>query len=143
MTTHQDPQVTAPAGAAVDIVGVTQALPVKHGEALRVLDDVNLSATPGSFTALIGPSGCGKSTLLRLLAGLDAALFGKVYADGSPITDPDPSRALVFQDPTLLPWLTVRQNIELGPRVRGDNATATMPPRPPSRRSTTYWPPSA
>jgi NitT/TauT family transport system ATP-binding protein len=107
-----------PAGAAVDVLGVTQAFR-SSGQDLLVLDDVSISAKPGEFVALVGPSGSGKSTLLRLLAGLDKPLFGDVYVNGSPVRGPDPDRALVFQDPTLLPWRTVRQNVALGPQARG------------------------
>ncbi|MFD2759237.1 ABC transporter ATP-binding protein [Gulosibacter faecalis] len=106
------------AGAAVDVLGVTQAFR-SSGQDLLVLDDVSISAKPGEFVALVGPSGSGKSTLLRLLAGLDKPLFGDVYVNGSPVRGPDPDRALVFQDPTLLPWRTVRQNVALGPQARG------------------------
>lgn len=105
-------------GSAVDVVHVTQAFLSKR-EPLPVLDDVSLSARPGEFVSLVGASGSGKSTLLRLIAGLDKPIKGTVYADGHPITGPDPSRGVVFQDPTLLPWLSVEENISLGPQVRG------------------------
>jgi NitT/TauT family transport system ATP-binding protein len=105
-------------GAPIDILGVTQAFR-SHGKDLLVLDDVSISAKPGEFIALVGPSGSGKSTLIRLLAGLDKPLFGNVYVDGKPVVGPDPSRALVFQDPTLLPWRSVRQNVAIGPQARG------------------------
>ncbi len=79
---------------------------------------------PGEFVALLGPSGCGKSTLLRLVAGLDAPTQGDIYADAKRIDRPDPSRVVVFQDPTLFPWRTVRGNVGLGPEAqrRGGNA---------------------
>lgn len=105
-------------GAAIDIVGATQAFRTGKGD-LLVLDDVSFSARPGEFIALVGPSGSGKSTLLRLLAGLDAPLFGSVYVDGRKVEAPHPARALVFQDPTLLPWRTVRENVATGPQARG------------------------
>ncbi|MGB4777817.1 ABC transporter ATP-binding protein [Microbacterium sp.] len=105
-------------GAAIDVIGATQAFRSGDND-LLVLDDVSISARPGEFVALVGPSGSGKSTLLRLLAGLDRPLFGDVYVGGRPVTGPDPDRALVFQDPTLLPWRTVRQNVALGPQARG------------------------
>lgn len=105
-------------GSAIDIVDVTMGFRTKKGD-LPVLDEVSISVKPGEFVALVGASGSGKSTLLRLLAGLDRPLGGEVYVDGRPVTGPDPSRALVFQDPTLLPWRTVRQNVAIGPQSRG------------------------
>ncbi|VWB95390.1 ABC transporter [Burkholderia diffusa] len=89
------------------------------GGPLPVLDDVTLSVAAGEFVALLGPSGCGKSTLLRLVAGLDAARQGAIVQDGVPIERPDPSRIVVFQDPTLYPWRRVRANVALGLEARG------------------------
>jgi NitT/TauT family transport system ATP-binding protein len=86
---------------------------------LHVLEDVNLDIQPGEFVALLGPSGCGKSTLLRLVAGLEAASSGILTQDGAPITRPDPSRIVVFQDPTLFPWRTVWDNVALGLEAQG------------------------
>ncbi|MCI1746791.1 MAG: ABC transporter ATP-binding protein [Acidipropionibacterium sp.] len=106
---------------AIDVLDVSQAF-LNHGEPLPVLDHVSLSVRPGSFVSLVGLSGSGKSTLLRLVAGLDRPLAGRVYVDGRPIAGPDPSRGLVFQDPTLLPWLTVAKNVGLGPQVQGHEA---------------------
>ncbi|MBT0768706.1 ABC transporter ATP-binding protein [Kineosporia sp. J2-2] len=105
-------------GARIDIQHVTQAFR-SSGADLPVLDDISLTVAPGEMVALVGPSGSGKSTLIRLLAGLDRPLFGTVLVDGHKVTGPDPSRALVFQDPTLLPWRTVRGNIAIGPQARG------------------------
>jgi NitT/TauT family transport system ATP-binding protein len=67
---------------------------------------------------LLGPSGCGKSTLLRLVAGLDKPTQGTLHADGAAIAGPDPSRVVVFQDPTLYPWRTVRGNVGVGPQAQ-------------------------
>ncbi|TWS19812.1 ABC transporter ATP-binding protein [Tsukamurella asaccharolytica] len=103
--------------AALDILSVTHGYRTGRTD-LTVLDDVSLSARPGEFVALLGPSGSGKSTLLRLIAGLELPLVGSVFVDGEPVRGPHPSRALMFQDPTLLPWRTVRQNVELGPDAR-------------------------
>lgn len=110
--------ITAPRGARIDIRRVSHAFDGPGGP-LPVLDDVTLSVAAGEFVALLGPSGCGKSTLLRLVAGLDAARQGTIAQDGVPIEQPDPSRIVVFQDPTLYPWRRVRANVALGLEARG------------------------
>jgi NitT/TauT family transport system ATP-binding protein len=86
---------------------------------LPVLEAINLDIAPGEFVALLGPSGCGKSTLLRLVAGLETASVGALTQDGAPIVRPDPSRIVVFQDPTLFPWRTVWNNVALGLEAQG------------------------
>jgi len=103
---------------AVDIRGVSHQFDLS-GSKLPVLENIDLSVQPGEFVALLGPSGCGKSTLLRLVAGLDAPTRGAILADGQPIRRPDPSRILVFQDPTLFPWATIWSNVATGLDVRG------------------------
>ncbi|MFT4043744.1 MAG: ABC transporter ATP-binding protein [Gordonia sp. (in: high G+C Gram-positive bacteria)] len=105
-------------GVSIEIRNVTQAFRSANTD-LAVLDNISITVDPGEFLVLVGPSGSGKSTLIRLLAGLDTPLFGSVSVDGVPVTAPDPSRALVFQDPTLLPWRTVRGNVAIGPQARG------------------------
>ncbi|HEY2875401.1 MAG TPA: ABC transporter ATP-binding protein [Reyranella sp.] len=114
----RDAAADAAFGAALDINGVDHGF-VLHGEYLPVLSDVSLSAAPGEFVALLGPSGCGKSTLLRLVAGLDRPRQGSLRVDGVEVTGPDPSRVVVFQDPTLYPWRTVWHNASLGLETRG------------------------
>jgi ABC-type nitrate/sulfonate/bicarbonate transport system ATPase subunit len=85
----------------------------------QVLDGVSFSLAAGELVSLIGPSGCGKSTLLRLSAGLDSADSGDLLIGAEPITAPNAERGLVFQDPNLFPWLTVRRNIQAGLVARG------------------------
>ncbi|KQR73796.1 ABC transporter [Burkholderia sp. Leaf177] len=106
-------------GARIDVSEVSHRFSL-HGAALPVLDDVSFSVEPGEFVALLGPSGCGKSTLLRLVAGLDSPAQGTVSSNGVSIGGPDPSRVVVFQDPTLYPWRTVRANVGLGPEAQRD-----------------------
>ena len=104
-------------GARIDVRNVSHRFTFQ-GAALQVLQDVDFAVEPGEFVALLGPSGCGKSTLLRLVAGLDTPVQGSVHADGTAIAGPDPSRVVVFQDPTLFPWRTVRANVGLGPQAQ-------------------------
>jgi ABC-type nitrate/sulfonate/bicarbonate transport system ATPase subunit len=85
----------------------------------QALDDVTFSVAAGDLVSLVGPSGCGKSTLLRLIAGLDSADAGDLRVGSEPITQPNAERGLVFQDPNLFPWLTVRRNIQAGLVARG------------------------
>jgi ABC-type nitrate/sulfonate/bicarbonate transport system ATPase subunit len=103
---------------SIDIRGVSHQFDL-DGAQLPVLDSIDLSVAPGEFVALLGPSGCGKSTLLRLVAGLEAPTKGSILADGASIERPDPSRILVFQDPTLFPWSTVWNNVATGLEARG------------------------
>ncbi|AJK50442.1 ABC transporter ATP-binding protein [Burkholderia plantarii] len=107
-----------PPGARIEIRRASHWFDTPTGP-LHVLDDVSLSVAPGEFVALIGPSGCGKSTLLRLVAGLEPATRGSLRQDGHEIERPDPSRIVVFQDPTLYPWRRVRANVALGLDARG------------------------
>ena len=90
-----------------------------EGLPLPVLDRISLQVGHGEFVALLGPSGCGKSTLLRLVAGLDIPSAGSLLVEGKAIEGPDPSRVVVFQDPTLYPWRTVWSTVALGLEARG------------------------
>ncbi len=78
-----------------------------------VLVDVNLQVARGEYIAIIGHSGCGKSTLLNIVAGLIQSSTGGVVLDGREVNDPGPDRAVVFQNHSLLPWLTCRENVRL------------------------------
>ena len=79
----------------------------------EVLSDLDLRIEPGEFVAIVGFSGSGKTTLVSLLAGLTRADSGAVLKDGKPITSPGPDRGIVFQSYSLMPWLTVRENVAL------------------------------
>lgn len=95
----------------------------RFGKGPVVLERISFGARPGEFISLIGPSGCGKSTLLRLLSGLSPVSGGELIVDGTTPTDAAAKFAFVFQEPTLLPWLTVSKNIEVPQRLRGIDAT--------------------
>jgi NitT/TauT family transport system ATP-binding protein len=106
-------------GLGIEVADISHAFTI-DGRPLPVLDQVSLSLAPGEFVAILGPSGCGKSTLLRLVAGLEPPAVGRISASGHLVTGPDPSRVLMFQDPTLYPWRTVRANVGLGLEARGE-----------------------
>jgi len=94
------------------IEGVTVEFATKTGP-FRALDHIDLSIEKGQFVSLIGHSGCGKSTLLNAVAGLNKPTRGVIFLDGEVVDAPGPDRAVVFQDHSLLPWLTVAENVAL------------------------------
>ncbi len=102
---------TAPALAAL---GVSKS----YG-ALTVLGGIDLEVRKAEVVAVLGPSGCGKSTLLRLLAGLEPPDRGQVAQGGRTVAGPSPERPMVVQGATLFPWLSLRDNLEWGPRALG------------------------
>ena len=108
-------------GASLRVVEVSKEFPTldESGARTRALNHISLSVAAGEFVSLVGPSGCGKSTLLRLIAGLGTPDSGELWIDSERITAPSAERGLVFQDPNLFPWLTVRRNIATGLVARG------------------------
>jgi ABC-type nitrate/sulfonate/bicarbonate transport system ATPase subunit len=86
---------------------------------LVALEGVSMEIRPAEFVSIVGTSGCGKSTLLRIIAGLETATFGRAYCDGELIAGTNPKRGLVFQEHSLFPWLSVRENIAFGLRATG------------------------
>ena len=97
----------------LSIKGVSKVYPTAKGPAV-ILDGVNLDINEGEFICLIGHSGCGKSTLLNMIAGFNGPTDGEVALEGVRITEPGPDRMVVFQNYSLLPWLTATENIHLG-----------------------------
>jgi NitT/TauT family transport system ATP-binding protein len=108
-------------GALIEASGIVKIYSTVSGEPVLALDHLDMAVDDGEFVCLVGPSGCGKSTLLRLLAGLDRADAGTFRLAGSTIDGPTAEVGVVFQQATLLPWLTVWQNVTLPLRVGGHN----------------------
>jgi len=95
------------------IENVIKAYPKPNGGETVVLDNINLTISENEYISVIGHSGCGKSTLLKIVAGLEKATSGSVWLDGREVRKPGAERMMVFQHYSLLPWLTVRENIRL------------------------------
>lgn len=85
-----------------------------------VLQNLDLEVPPGKLTAVVGPSGCGKSTLVNLIAGFEQPDAGELTMNGKPIEGPGQDRIVVFQETSLMPWLTTYKNTIFGPKLRGD-----------------------
>lgn len=98
----------------VEIFNLVKAYPNPYGEAVRVVDGFNLVLQKGEVVSVIGHSGCGKSTVLTMLAGLNEISGGSIAVAGREISGPGPDRAVVFQSPCLLPWMTSLENVLLG-----------------------------
>jgi nitrate/nitrite transport system ATP-binding protein len=112
----------------IEIQNVEQTFKTKKGS-FPALRDINLTVAKGEFVALIGHSGCGKSTLLNLIAGLTTPTNGTLLCANREIAGPGPERAVVFQNHSLLPWLTCFENIYLGvERVFGAGSKSTGAP---------------
>lgn len=109
---------SSPASGRVHYRQVTHRFSSRNGTT-EALGPIDFSIEPGELVCLVGPSGCGKTTLLRMLAGFLRPSLGEVTLDGQVIHEPGADRGVVFQQPTLFPWLSVRANVELGPRLAG------------------------
>ena len=101
----------------LELTGLTKVFPTPAGQYIAV-KDVNAKIAAGEFVAILGHSGCGKSTVLSMIAGLNRATLGGVVIDGREVVEPGLERAIVFQSPCLLPWLTARQNVQLAASQR-------------------------
>jgi NitT/TauT family transport system ATP-binding protein len=107
----------APAQSLITVAALNQTYVSQDRSVVPALADVSLDVAPGEFVTIVGPSGCGKTTLLRIMAGLLRPSSGTVHLLGRPITGPSRSVGVVFQDPVLLPWRTVLDNVMLPVQV--------------------------
>jgi len=107
-----------PGGIPLKIEGVSKTFSGGAGS-IEALQPVDLDVAAGEFVCLLGPSGCGKSTLLSIIAGLETASSGSVWADGQKVHGPGTDRVLLFQEAALFPWLDVQHNVEFGLRQAG------------------------
>ncbi|MGY6251060.1 ABC transporter ATP-binding protein [Bosea thiooxidans] len=118
--THDHAPQPAQPDVQIDIRNVGKVYGSKASDhPVIALDGVSLRIRRGEFISLLGPSGCGKSTLLGIIAGFQSATHGQILQNGRPITKPDPSRTVVFQDYALFGWMTVQQNVEFGLKAKG------------------------
>ncbi len=92
---------------------------------LKVVEDVSYEINDGDFIAVIGPSGCGKTTMMSMLAGFQKPTTGRVLFDGNPVKGPGPERGVIFQEYGVFPWLTVRQNIAFGLKLKTNHVAAS------------------
>ena len=97
----------------LELEKIRKAFPLPGGKEYVAVVDVDLDIKKNEIISIIGHSGCGKSTLLNMIAGLDMQTEGNIFLNNKEIKGPGPERAVVFQNHSLLPWLTVYQNIEM------------------------------
>ncbi len=98
----------------LEIFNLVKAYPNRYGDDVKVVDGFNLRVARGEVISVIGHSGCGKSTVLTMVAGLNAITSGDVIVAGKQVDEAGPDRAVVFQSPCLLPWMSVLHNVMLG-----------------------------
>ena len=113
-----------PRMARLTLERLTMRFRTRRGETITALEGISFEVRDQEFAVLVGTSGCGKSTILRLVAGLIPPSEGRVLLDGRAVSGPGADRGMVFQTYTLFPWLTIQQNVEFGPRLRGVPAPA-------------------
>jgi len=102
----------------IEIDNLTVDYP-NENEPVRALDGVNLKINQHDFICVLGPSGCGKSTLLNVIAGFTLPSEGTFLMQGQSVSGPDRQRGVVFQSASLYPWMSVRKNVEFGPKIKG------------------------
>lgn len=111
-------KIPSPGGISLHIEGVSKTFE-SRGRLVQALDQTNLEVAASEFVCFLGPSGCGKSTLLSIIAGLEPATTGRIFANEKEVVGPGTDRVLLFQEAALFPWLDVQKNVEFGLRQAG------------------------
>ena len=106
------------AAEKLKVSGLNKIFINSSGQEIQALQDISLRMQEKEFSVVVGPSGCGKSTLLNIIGGLETATSGTIEVDGRTVSGPGADRGMVFQGYSLFPWLTVRENIQFGLRVK-------------------------
>lgn len=119
--TSESTRTPVPSGNSLRIEGASKIF-TNGGRSVEALRPIDLEIAAGEFVCFLGPSGCGKSTLLSIIAGLESASGGTVWANETVVTGPGTDRILLFQEAALFPWLDVQHNIEFGLRLAGLSA---------------------
>ncbi len=110
----------------ISVSGLNKSYATRDGEAIFALSEVNLEITRGEFLTVVGPSGCGKTTLLKILAGILQKSSGSVLVNGNPIEGPSRQLGVVFQEPLLLPWRNILENIMVPIEIQGRDRETSM-----------------
>jgi taurine transport system ATP-binding protein len=103
----------------LSIENLSMRFDLPNGGSVQALQDVSIDLKAGELLSVLGPSGCGKTTLLNILAGFLAPTSGRVTLNGKPVNGPSPERGMVFQQGALFEWMSVRRNVDFGPRMKG------------------------
>ncbi|PRY93311.1 taurine transport system ATP-binding protein [Hasllibacter halocynthiae] len=105
--------------SGLTLESISMRFDLPNGSHVQALKDVSLDLRSGEMLSVLGPSGCGKTTLLNIVAGFLAPTEGRMVLNGHDIAGPDAERGMVFQQGALFEWMSVRENVEFGPRMRG------------------------
>ena len=105
--------------STLSIENISMRFDLPNGGHVQALQDVSLELNTGELMSVLGPSGCGKTTLLNIVAGFLAPTEGKIILNGPEVTGPDAERGMVFQQGALFEWMSVRDNVSFGPRMKG------------------------
>ncbi|MEO0390822.1 MAG: ABC transporter ATP-binding protein [Pseudomonadota bacterium] len=109
--------------SGLEIQNLSMRFDLPDGGYVQALEDVSLSLAQGELLSVLGPSGCGKTTLLNIVAGFLAPTQGQITLGGHPVMGPDAERGMVFQQGALFEWMSVRDNVSFGPKMKGQRAS--------------------